>query len=76
MLGFFQEELVHFENRIKKHEYVQEQLKLSELEMKEKHKDGVYSQKHKQLQETARTYEKRVNICNYLLLGYSNVKMF
>lgn len=60
-LNSFKEELVHFENRIKKHEYVQEQLKLSELDMKEKHKDGVYSQKHKQLEETARTYEKRVH---------------
>ncbi|ESO87440.1 hypothetical protein LOTGIDRAFT_235101 [Lottia gigantea] len=59
-LQSFKEELKHFEHRIEKHEYIQNQVELSKVALNEEVKDGVYPQTHLDLEDKAKHFKRKV----------------
>ncbi|XP_061191122.1 alpha-2-macroglobulin receptor-associated protein-like [Saccostrea echinata] len=53
-------ELQHFEHRLQKHEYYQDQLRISDEALKLNYKDGEVPDKHAKLEQMARDYGRKV----------------
>lgn len=53
-------ELQHFEHRLQKHEYYQDQLRISDEAIKINHKDEEVPEKHAKLEQMARDYGRKV----------------
>ncbi|XP_048760692.2 alpha-2-macroglobulin receptor-associated protein-like [Ostrea edulis] len=59
-LDSFKKELQHFEHRLQKHEYYQDQLRISDEALQINYKDGEVPDKHVQLEQMASDYGKKV----------------
>lgn len=59
-LESFKEELLHFEQRLQKHEHYEEQLMQSAQALKDQVDDGKYPEKHMQLEERTQDLARKV----------------
>ncbi|XP_069123561.1 alpha-2-macroglobulin receptor-associated protein-like [Argopecten irradians] len=59
-LAEFKTELVHFQRRISKHDYYQDQLSITVDQLKDQHKEGEFPEKHAVFKQRADDMEKTV----------------